>query len=95
MKVVVAGLGKLGLPMAAVFAESGHDVVGVDPMQPVVDALNEGRVLIDEPGLPEMIAANSERILATTSYAEAIPGADITFIIVPTPSGDDGAFIND
>ena len=95
MKVVVAGLGKLGLPMAAVFAQSGHDVVGVDPMQPVVDALNEGRVLIDEPGLPEMIAANSERILATTSYAEAIPGADITFIIVPTPSGDDGAFIND
>ena len=95
MKVVVAGLGKLGLPMAAVFAESGHDVVGVDPMQPVVDALNEGRVLIDEPGLPEMIAANSERIFGTTSYAEAIPGADITFIIVPTPSGDDGAFIND
>lgn len=95
MKVVVAGLGKLGLPMAAVFAESGHEVVGVDPMQPVVDALNEGRVLIDEPGLPEMIAANSERISATTSYAEAIPGADITFIIVPTPSGDDGAFIND
>ena len=95
MKVVVAGLGKLGLPMAAVFAQSGHDVVGVDPMQPVVDALNEGRVLIDEPGLPEMIAANSERITATTSYAEAIPGAELTFIIVPTPSGDDGAFIND
>jgi UDPglucose 6-dehydrogenase len=95
VKVVVAGLGKLGLPMAAVFAESGHEVVGVDPMQPVVDALNEGRVLIDEPGLPEMIAANSERITATTSYAEAIPGAEITFIIVPTPSGDDGAFIND
>lgn len=95
MKVVVAGLGKLGLPMAAVFAESGHDVVGVDPMQPVVDALNEGRVLIDEPGLPGMIAANSERISATTSYAEAIPGAEMTFIIVPTPSGDDGAFIND
>ena len=39
MKVVVAGLGKLGLPMAAVFAQSGHEVVGVDPMQPVVDAL--------------------------------------------------------
>ena len=95
MKVVVAGLGKLGLPMAAVFADSGHDVVGVDPVQPVVDALNEGRVLIEEPGLHEMIAANAERITATTSYAEAIPGAEMTFIIVPTPSGDDGAFIND
>ncbi len=95
MRVVVAGLGKLGLPMAAVFAESGHEVVGVDPVQPTVDALNEGRVLIDEPGLPEMIAANRERISATTDYAEAIPGAEMTFIIVPTPSGDDGAFIND
>ncbi len=95
MKVVVAGLGKLGLPMAAVFAQSGHEVVGVDLMQPVVDALNEGKVLIEEPGLHEMIAACSDRITATTSYAEAIPGADVTFIIVPTPSGDDGAFIND
>ncbi len=95
MKVVVAGLGKLGLPMAAVFAQSGHEVVGVDPMQPVVDALNEGRVLIEEPGLHEMIAACSDRITATTSYAEAIPGADMTFIIVPTPSGADHAFIND
>ena len=95
MRVVVAGLGKLGLPMAAVFAESGHEVVGVDPVQPVVDALNEGRVLIDEPDLPEMIAANRERISATTDYADAIPGAEMTFIIVPTPSGDDGAFIND
>ena len=95
MKVVVAGLGKLGLPMAAVFADSGHEVVGVDPVQPVVDALNDGRVLIEEPGLPEMIAANTDRITATTSYAEAIPGAEMTFIIVPTPSGDDGAFIND
>jgi len=95
VRVVVAGLGKLGLPMAAVFAESGHEVVGVDPVQPTVDALNEGRVLIAEPGLPEMIAANRERISATTDYAEAIPGAEMTFIIVPTPSGDDGAFIND
>ncbi len=95
MKVVVAGLGKLGLPMAAVFAESGHEVVGVDPMQPVVDALNEGRVLIEEPGLPELIAAHSDRISATTDYADAIPGAEMTFVIVPTPSGDDGAFIND
>ena len=95
MRVVVAGLGKLGLPMAAVFAESGHEVVGVDPVQPVVDALNDGRVLIDEPGLPGMIAANRERISATTDYADAIPGAEMTFIIVPTPSGDDGAFIND
>jgi len=95
VRVVVAGLGKLGLPMAAVFAESGHEVVGVDPVQPTVDALNQGRVLIDEPGLPEMIAANRERISATTDYAEAIPGAEMTFIIVPTPSGDDGAFIND
>ncbi len=95
MKVVVAGLGKLGLPMAAVFAQSGHEVVGVDPLQAVVDALNEGKVLIEEPGLHEMIAACSDRITATTSYAEAIPGADMTFIIVPTPSGADHAFIND
>jgi UDPglucose 6-dehydrogenase len=95
VKVVVAGLGKLGLPMAAVFAESGHEVVGVDPVPSVVDALNDGRVLIEEPGLPEMIAANKDRIRATTEYAEALPGADMTFIIVPTPSGDDGAFIND
>lgn len=94
MKVAVFGLGKLGLPMAAVFADSGHSVRGVDLSQATVDALNEGRVLIQEPGLKELVSANSERLSATTSVEEALDGADISFVIVPTPSGPDDAFVN-
>lgn len=95
MNVAVFGLGKLGLPMAAVFANAGHTVIGVDTNPVTVDALNRAEVLIEEPDLPEMITANAARITATTDPAEAVANSEISFIIVPTPSGSDGAFVND
>ena len=95
MNVTVFGLGKLGLPMAAVFANAGHNVIGVDTVEATIEALNRGEVLIDEPDLPEMVARNTDRIRATTNVAEAIAASEMSFIIVPTPSGSDGAFIND
>ncbi len=95
MKVAVFGLGKLGLPLAAVFANAGHEVIGVDKQQATIDALNRAEVLIEEPDLPAMVAANAERISATADAAEAVAAAEMSFVIVPTPSGPDGAFIND
>lgn len=95
MDVAVFGLGKLGLPMAAVFANAGHTVIGVDTNPETVEALNRAEVLIEEPDLREMVAANASRISATTNPAEAVARSEISFIIVPTPSGADGAFVND
>ena len=42
MKIAVVALGKIGLPLAVQFADMGHEVVGVDVQQAVVDAVNAG-----------------------------------------------------
>ncbi|MGB3553744.1 MAG: nucleotide sugar dehydrogenase [Jannaschia sp.] len=94
-KLSVVGLGKLGAPMLAVFAHKGFDVTGTDINEDFVDAINEGRAPISEPQLQEMISANRDSIRATTDVAEAIRASSVTFIIVPTPSGEDGFFRND
>jgi UDPglucose 6-dehydrogenase len=92
MRLSIVGLGKLGAPMAAVLAEKGHTVIGVDISPAYVNALNHGRAPVNEPGLEELIGKNRERLSATTDCAEAVGGSDVTFIIVPTPSEADGAF---
>lgn len=90
----VIGLGKLGSPMAAVFASKGFNVVGLDLNQDFVAALNDGRAPVVEPQLQEMITANRDRLRATTDYVDAIHSTDISFVIVPTPSGPDATFSN-
>src|SRR5215467_630575 len=92
MKLSIIGLGKLGSPMAAVMAHKGHTVVGVDVNAEFVNAIQEGRPPVREPQLAEMITANRERLSATTSYEEALLATDVTFIIVPTPSEENGRF---
>ncbi len=92
MKLSIIGLGKLGSPMAAVMAHKGHTVIGVDLNPAFVAALQQGRAPVNETGLAEMIHGNRERLTATQSFEEAILASEITFIIVPTPSGPDGTF---
>ena len=92
MRLSIIGLGKLGSPMAAVMAHKGHHVIGVDLNSDFVDAIREGRPPVNETGLEEMIRVNRTRLTATLDYTEAILGSEVTFIIVPTPSGDDGRF---
>jgi UDPglucose 6-dehydrogenase len=94
MDVAVIGLGKLGAPLAAVLATKGHRVVGVDLNPAAVAAINAGRAPVVEPGLQEHIASAGARLSATTDFAVAIGGSDISFVIVPTPSGADGHFTN-
>jgi len=91
-KVSVIGLGKLGASMAAAFASRGLDVVGVDVNQRSIDFVNEGKAPVQETNLDETISANKERIRATTSHEDAILNSDISFVIVPTPSDERGAF---
>jgi len=62
-KVSVIGLGKLGASMAAAFASRGFDVVGVDVNQRSVDLVNAGHAPVQETGLEEMNAANSDKFL--------------------------------
>lgn len=90
--VSVIGLGKLGGSMAAGIASRGLNVIGVDINRHAVDAINTGQAPVQETGLAEMIAANRDRIRATLSTEEAVLGSDISFVIVPTPSDERGAF---
>ncbi|MFM6358582.1 UDP-glucose dehydrogenase family protein [Planktothrix sp.] len=93
-KLSVVGLGKLGSPMLAVFAHKGFDVIGLDVNPAFVAAINEGRAPVEEPGLQEMIDRNRSRISATTKYNDVACQSDVTFVIVPTPSGTDCFFTN-
>ncbi|MBM3814100.1 MAG: UDP-glucose/GDP-mannose dehydrogenase family protein [Acidimicrobiia bacterium] len=92
MNISVIGLGKLGAVMAALFADRGHNITGVDKNRAFIDAVNEGRAPVQEPGLPELIGKNRERLRATLDTEGAVLASDATFIIVPTPSGPDGKF---
>ena len=91
-KISVIGLGKLGASMAAAFASRGLEVVGVDVNQRSIDLVNEGKAPVQETNLDETIAANKDRIRATASHEDAILNSDISFVIVPTPSDERGAF---
>lgn len=92
MKISVIGLGKLGASMAACFAHRGFEVIGVDVSRKAVEAVNEGRAPVQETGLDDLIKANKERLQATLSHEEAVLNSDISFVIVPTPSDERGAF---
>ncbi|AFK21353.1 nucleotide sugar dehydrogenase (plasmid) [Haloferax mediterranei ATCC 33500] len=90
--VAVYGLGKMGLPLAAVYAEATSNVVGVDIDDDVVRSINDGECHVaKEPELPELVAEQVERgaLRATTDSVAAAGAASVHVIIVPTPLTDD------
>ena len=85
--IAVYGLGKMGLPLAAVFADHGARVIGVDINERVVEMINNGENHVkEEPGLDELVRKNVEagRLKATTDGVFAAKQADVMIIIVPT-----------
>lgn len=88
----VIGLGKLGASMAAAIASRGFYVIGVDVNHRVVELVNAGHAPVQETGLEETIVANRKRLRATLSHEEAILSSDVSFVVVPTPSDEQGAF---
>lgn len=91
-KLSVIGLGKLGACSAACFASKDFQVLGVDIRQEYVNAVNNGIAPVEEAGLQELIKKSSHNLSATTSYEKAIANSNVTFLIVPTPSQEDGNF---
>lgn len=90
--VSVIGLGKLGAPMVACFAAKGHRVIGLDICSRNVELISQGRAPVTEPQLDELLQAHRDRISATSDYQEAVLNSEITFIVVPTPSNEQGEF---
>lgn len=91
-KISVVGLGKLGACQAAVMSYKGYEVIGADINQKFVDDINNGKAPVQEPRLQELITAGKDRLKATTSVAEASKNSDVIFVIIPTPSDENGIF---
>jgi UDPglucose 6-dehydrogenase len=87
----VIGVGWVGLVTAACFAELGHEVYARDIVPEKVESLRRGEVPIHEPGLPELVTKNSDRLHFTTDMEEVLANAELLFCCVDTPptySGD-------
>src|SRR5262245_15996649 len=93
MKIAVVGTGYVGLVLGACLAENGNDVVCVDKDESKIATLKGGGMPIYEPGLQEMVRHNSheERLQFTIDLAAAVAAAEIVFIAVGTPQGEDGS----
>jgi len=93
MNITVIGSGYVGLVSGTCFAEMGNSVtcVDIDPIK--IEKLNQGIIPIFEPGLEQMVLKNvkNKNLLFTTNLGEAISDAEIVFIAVGTPMGDDGS----
>jgi UDP-N-acetyl-D-mannosaminuronic acid dehydrogenase len=87
MKICVIGLGYIGLPTASMFAKSGHEVVGVDKNERIVNALNRGEIIIEENCLDELV---KETVATGRLRGSLVPEiADVFIIAVPTPITED------
>jgi UDPglucose 6-dehydrogenase len=93
MKIAVVGTGYVGLVTGTCFAEVGIDVTCIDIDEKKIANLRNGILPIYEPGLEEMVTRNVKqgRLHFSTSLAESIKGADVAFIAVGTPPGEDGS----
>lgn len=93
MKIAVIGTGYVGLVTGTCFAETGNEVTCVDIDQRKVDMLNNGQITIYEPGLEKIFLRNlkEERLRFTSDLQSGIEGAQILFLALPTPPGEDGS----
>jgi UDPglucose 6-dehydrogenase len=93
MNIAVVGTGYVGLVTGTCFAETGNNVVCVDIDAAKVDAMRRGEIPIYEPGLDVLFERNTRqgRLTFTTELVEAVEKAEILFLALPTPPGEDGA----
>lgn len=93
MRIAVVGTGYVGLVAGTCFAESGNTVTCIDIDERKIDRLKQGILPIYEPGLEELLKRNVQdgRLHFTTQYADCIGDAQVVFIAVGTPPGEDGS----
>ena len=93
MRIAVVGSGYVGLVTGTCFAETGNTVTCIDIDQKKVDMLENGEIPIYEPGLDLLFDRNTKqgRLKFTTNLEEGIAGAQVIFLALPTPPGEDGS----
>ena len=93
LKVAIIGTGYVGLSTGACIASLGHDVTCLDVDHVKVERLSEGNIPIVEAGLDELVASglSNGNLAFTTDLSSAVTVADVVFLCLPTPQGDDGS----
>ena len=93
MNITIVGTGYVGLVSGTCFAETGNQVICVDIDANKVEKMRQGIVPIYEPGLELLFERNTNagRLTFTTNLEEAIKDAEIIFLALPTPPGEDGS----
>lgn len=93
MNIAVVGTGYVGLVTGTCFAETGNKVICVDIDTQKVERMRNGEVPIYEPGLEVLFERNTrqDRLKFTTDLAEAVEDAEVIFLALPTPPGEDGS----
>ncbi|MFW5955520.1 MAG: UDP-glucose dehydrogenase family protein [Rhodothermales bacterium] len=93
MKIAVIGTGYVGLVTGTCFAEMGNQVSCVDIDDTKVSQLRAGKITIFEPGLEVFFERNrrEQRLEFTTDLKAGIKGAEVIFLALPTPPGEDGS----
>jgi UDPglucose 6-dehydrogenase len=93
MRIAIVGTGYVGLVSGTCLAESGNEVICIDKDPKKIETLEAGRLPIYEPGLQELVQRNRRegRLLFTTSTAKGLEKAQLVFLCVGTPQGNDGA----
>lgn len=93
MQIAVVGTGYVGLVTGTCFAEMGNSVSCVDIDAKKVEMMRGGRIPIYEPDLDVLFERNLRqgRLSFTTDLKEGIEGADVIFLALPTPPGEDGS----
>ena len=84
-KVVILGLGYVGLPLATIFAEAGFNVVGVEPDQAKIDKLNQGESYVQDVPSEKLARLMQDGYLSATNDFSVLAQADAVSICVPTP----------
>ncbi|MDC3253108.1 nucleotide sugar dehydrogenase, partial [Crocinitomicaceae bacterium] len=92
-KIAVVGTGYVGLVTGTCFAEMGNEVICVDIDANKVEQMRNGIVPIYEPHLDTIFERNvrAKRISFTTDLRKAVDFAEIIFLALPTPPGEDGS----
>lgn len=92
-KIAVVGTGYVGLVTGTCFAETGNNVVCIDINEQKIESLRKGISPIYEPNLDNLLERNisANRLTFTTSLEDGIRDAEVVFLALPTPPGEDGS----
>jgi UDPglucose 6-dehydrogenase len=93
-KILLVGLGKLGLPLLSTFGKNGQKIIGIDIDKEKINLLKTGKVPFFEPKLESYINLGFDNVTYDENFEERLSNVDVSIILVNTPSNSNGEFSN-